>query len=85
MHRFKIPFLIYLVGCSVFPVEVGELTWYKYELGSLPMKGPFAAFASNEWNISQAKYIILCAEIPAGFTSTGTGFLLAVWIVDPEK
>lgn len=77
-QSFKIPFLIYLVGCSLFQVEAGELTWYEYDLLSLPVTVPFAAFASNEWNISQTKCTILYVEIPAGFSSTGAGCLLTV-------
>jgi len=65
-----------LVECYVLQVEAGELTWYEYELGSLPVKVSFAAFASNEWNISQVKCVILYVEIPADFSSTGTGCLL---------
>lgn len=78
MHSIKIPFLLYLVGCSLFPAEAGDLTGCKYDLGSLPVKVMFAASGSSEWNISQAKSMILCTEIPAGFSSAGTGCLLTV-------
>lgn len=78
MHSIKIPFLFYLVGCSLFPAEAGDLTGCKYDLGSLPVKVMFSASSSSEWNISQAKSMILCTEIPAGFNSAGTGCLLTV-------
>lgn len=75
MHSFGIPFLIYLLGHSLFQDEAGELTCYEYDLFSLPLKVPLAAFNSNKWNISQAKCVILYVEIPASLSSTGALFI----------
>lgn len=82
MNRFKSLFLIYLVEYPLFQVEVGGFTSYEYELGSFPVKVPFAAFSSNEWSISQATYLILYMEISTGLSSNGAaGCLLTARIV----